>query len=220
MYNSQILTLGSLILQISMSTRYGYALNIEAIPSNKVLSTAPGASYILAVETPKAIFHQERRSDSLSAANNGTGSTVSKGRKKCSNGIKSRYCRSYHRKLKLQQSASVVAAKNTLESTAGESSTAIAETSKVVAETPQVVAETHKVSTAENSRVATETPEVAAETSKVLAVEPAKVVSQIPKAVAETAPVVAEAPHVVAEASTTSSATGTNTGDATCEPLL
>ncbi|PLW56413.1 hypothetical protein PCANC_03477 [Puccinia coronata f. sp. avenae] len=84
MFSSQISTIGFLVLQISMSARYGHAVDIEATSGNAESPAPLSASYMSAVETPVSTYHKARRSESVSAVS--TGSVTSLGR-----GIKTRH---------------------------------------------------------------------------------------------------------------------------------
>ncbi|PLW49664.1 hypothetical protein PCASD_02185 [Puccinia coronata f. sp. avenae] len=97
MFSSQISTIGFLVLQISMSARYGHAVDIEATSGNAESPAPLSASYMSAVETPVSTYHEARRSESVSAVS--TGSVTSLRR-----GIKTRHVRSTHRNLKRHRS--------------------------------------------------------------------------------------------------------------------
>ncbi|KNZ55742.1 uncharacterized protein VP01_2597g2 [Puccinia sorghi] len=97
MHSSRIsTTLGCLLLQISNSAIYGHAAALQgtSLNSRSMARTA----------LPTAMFPKQRRAGTASVANTTTASSdLHNHRKKCSGGIKSRYCRSYHRKVKEQQ---------------------------------------------------------------------------------------------------------------------
>jgi len=97
MHSSRIsTTLGCLLLQISNSAIYGHAAALQG--------TSLNSQSLARAALPTAMFTKERRAETGSVSYNTTASSVLHyHRKKCSGGIKSRYCRSYHRKVKEQQ---------------------------------------------------------------------------------------------------------------------
>ncbi|KAH9456065.1 hypothetical protein MJO28_006077 [Puccinia striiformis f. sp. tritici] len=115
MHSTRISTLGCLFFQISMA-HYGHASEFEnsfSTPSSPSTSpmTSPTSEVPPSMAIPSApsvtphsmITHKQSSSYSLPVATNGTVSLVVRPRwKKCTRGIKSRYCRSYHRNLLLK----------------------------------------------------------------------------------------------------------------------
>ncbi|WAQ83869.1 hypothetical protein PtA15_4A318 [Puccinia triticina] len=110
MHTTRMSTLGCLVFTFSISARYGHAADLQNfIPASPSPMTSPTTEFpqqLDATSFHAAIIRKARRSGSLSVATNNTSSLVVKPRwKKCSRGIKSRYCRSYHRNLKDRKSA-------------------------------------------------------------------------------------------------------------------
>ncbi|KAA1074994.1 hypothetical protein PGT21_026636 [Puccinia graminis f. sp. tritici] len=113
MHSTRMSTLGCLVFTFSISAHYGHAADFQNfIPASTSPITSPTTEFPAQLDgrsmenlaSHSTIFRKERRSGASSVTTNDTASLVVRPRwKKCSRGIKSRYCRSYHRKLQNQK---------------------------------------------------------------------------------------------------------------------